>query len=95
MSKYLNVEIAERNLKPYVYLILCVLVVQTEVNFLGQLRHPNLVKLIGYCCEDDHRMLLFEFMFRGSLENHLFRSTASFALSKQKFNFGWFCSCFV
>lgn len=27
----------------------------TEVNFLGQLRHPNLVKLIGYCCEDDHR----------------------------------------
>ncbi|RVW79642.1 putative serine/threonine-protein kinase PBL8 [Vitis vinifera] len=23
----------------------------TEVNFLGQLRHPNLVKLIGYCCE--------------------------------------------
>lgn len=48
---------------------------QTEVNFLGQLRHPNLVKLIGYCCEDDHRLLVYEFMFRGSLENHLFRST--------------------
>ncbi|KAK6152558.1 hypothetical protein DH2020_015193 [Rehmannia glutinosa] len=31
--------------------------VKTEVNFLGQLRHPNLVKLIGYCCEDDHRHL--------------------------------------
>ncbi|XVF29764.1 hypothetical protein REPUB_Repub15cG0150200 [Reevesia pubescens] len=46
---------------------------QTEVNFLGQLRHPNLVKLIGYCCEDDHRLLVYEFMFRGSLENHLFR----------------------
>jgi hypothetical protein len=46
----------------------------TEVNFLGQLRHPNLVKLIGYCCEDDHRLLVYEFMFRGSLENHLFRS---------------------
>ncbi|MBA0555256.1 hypothetical protein Golob_025447 [Gossypium lobatum] len=45
----------------------------TEVNFLGQLRHPNLVKLIGYCCEDDHRLLVYEFMFRGSLENHLFR----------------------
>ncbi|KAL0285984.1 UNVERIFIED_CONTAM: putative serine/threonine-protein kinase PBL8 [Sesamum angustifolium] len=30
----------------------------TEVNFLGQLRHPNLVKLIGYCCEDDHSFLL-------------------------------------
>ncbi|KAG6769684.1 hypothetical protein POTOM_025345 [Populus tomentosa] len=45
----------------------------TEVNFLGQLRHPHLVKLIGYCCEDDHRLLVYEFMFRGSLENHLFR----------------------
>ncbi|VFQ84054.1 unnamed protein product [Cuscuta campestris] len=45
----------------------------TEVNFLGQLRHPNLVKLIGYCCDDDHRLLVYEFMFRGSLENHLFR----------------------
>ncbi|XP_020276461.1 probable serine/threonine-protein kinase PBL8 [Asparagus officinalis] len=49
----------------------------TEVNFLGQLRHPNLVKLIGYCCEDDHRLLVYEFMFRGSLENHLFRKTAA------------------
>ncbi|KAL6597464.1 hypothetical protein ACP70R_046904 [Stipagrostis hirtigluma subsp. patula] len=48
----------------------------TEVNFLGQLRHPNLVKLIGYCCEDDHRLLVYDFMFRGSLENHLFRKTA-------------------
>uniref|UniRef100_A0A453KCR7 Protein kinase domain-containing protein n=1 Tax=Aegilops tauschii subsp. strangulata TaxID=200361 RepID=A0A453KCR7_AEGTS len=49
----------------------------TEVNFLGQLKHPNLVKLIGYCCEDDHRLLVYEFMFRGSLENHLFRKTAT------------------
>lgn len=32
------------------------------------------MKLIGYCCEDDHRLLVYEFMFRGSLENHLFRS---------------------
>ncbi|CAA6669210.1 unnamed protein product [Spirodela intermedia] len=49
----------------------------TEVAFLGQLRHPNLVKLIGYCCEDDQRLLVYEFMFRGSLENHLFRKTAA------------------
>ncbi|XP_038698299.1 probable serine/threonine-protein kinase PIX7 isoform X3 [Tripterygium wilfordii] len=44
-----------------------------EVNFLGNLLHPNLVKLIGYCIEDDHRLLAYEFMPRGSLENHLFR----------------------
>lgn len=44
-----------------------------EVVFLGQLRHPNLVKLIGYCCEDEERLLVYEFMPRGSLENHLFK----------------------
>ncbi|KAJ7553975.1 hypothetical protein O6H91_06G120700 [Diphasiastrum complanatum] len=44
-----------------------------EVNYLGQLHHPNLVKLIGYCIEDDHRLLVYEFMARGSLENHLFK----------------------
>ncbi|KAJ4973971.1 hypothetical protein NE237_007145 [Protea cynaroides] len=44
-----------------------------EVNFLGDLLHPNLVKLIGYCIEDDQRLLAYEFMPRGSLENHLFR----------------------
>ncbi|XP_039064141.1 probable serine/threonine-protein kinase PBL17 [Hibiscus syriacus] len=44
-----------------------------EVNYLGQLSHPNLVKLIGYCCEDDHRLLVYEYMSSGSLEKHLFR----------------------
>ncbi|CAL9104128.1 unnamed protein product [Musa textilis] len=44
-----------------------------EVIFLGQLRHPHLVKLIGYCCEDEHRMLVYEFVPGGSLENHLFK----------------------
>ncbi|CAN6695130.1 unnamed protein product [Malus baccata var. baccata] len=44
-----------------------------EVNYLGQLRHENLVKLIGYCSESDNRLLVYEFMPRGSLENHLFR----------------------
>ncbi|KAJ4823928.1 hypothetical protein Tsubulata_009762 [Turnera subulata] len=44
-----------------------------EVNYLGDLLHPNLVKLIGYCVEEDQRLLVYEFMPRGSLENHLFR----------------------
>uniref|UniRef100_A0A0C9RG61 non-specific serine/threonine protein kinase n=1 Tax=Wollemia nobilis TaxID=56998 RepID=A0A0C9RG61_9CONI len=44
-----------------------------EVNYLGQLSHPNLVRLIGYCTEDDHLLLVYEFMQKGSLENHLFR----------------------
>ncbi|KAI5594769.1 hypothetical protein BDE02_03G093700 [Populus trichocarpa] len=44
-----------------------------EVIFLGQLRHSNLVKLLGYCCEEEERLLVYEFMPRGSLENHLFK----------------------
>ncbi|PWA82306.1 protein kinase-like domain-containing protein [Artemisia annua] len=49
-----------------------------EINYLGLLDHPNLVNLIGYCLEDDHRMLVYEFMPRGSLENHLFRRSTYF-----------------
>ncbi|RWR81110.1 Protein kinase domain-containing protein [Cinnamomum micranthum f. kanehirae] len=44
-----------------------------EVIFLGQFRRPNLVKLIGYCCEEEEWLLVYEFMPRGSLENHLIK----------------------
>ncbi|XP_015067032.1 probable serine/threonine-protein kinase PIX13 [Solanum pennellii] len=55
---------------------------QAEVNFLGRLSHPNLVKLLGYCWEDKELLLVYEFMPKGSLENHLFRrSTAIEPLS--------------
>lgn len=47
---------------------------QSEVNFLGRLSHPNLVRLLGYCGEDRELLLVYEFMIKGSLENHLFRS---------------------
>ncbi|CAI8618782.1 unnamed protein product [Vicia faba] len=43
-----------------------------EVIFLGECSHPNLVKLIGYCCENEHRVLVYEYMARGSVENNLF-----------------------
>ncbi|XAR50928.1 Non-specific serine/threonine protein kinase [Bertholletia excelsa] len=49
-----------------------------EINYLGQLHHPNLVKLIGYCLDDDHRLLVYEFMSKGSMENHLFRRGSYF-----------------
>ncbi|XP_057769104.1 probable serine/threonine-protein kinase PIX13 [Salvia miltiorrhiza] len=50
---------------------------QSEVNFLGRLSHPNLVKLLGYGLEDTELLLVYEFMAKGSLENHLFGRGAS------------------
>ncbi|XP_075643734.1 putative serine/threonine-protein kinase PIX13 [Castanea sativa] len=44
----------------------------SEVNLLGRLSHPNLIKLLGYCREDREFLLIYEFMPKGSLENHLF-----------------------
>lgn len=45
---------------------------QSEVTFLGRLSHPNLVKLLGYCLEENELLLVYEFMQKGSLEHHLF-----------------------
>ncbi|CAA2933630.1 serine threonine- kinase CDL1-like [Olea europaea subsp. europaea] len=42
-----------------------------EVLTLNVANHPNLVKLIGYCAEGDQRLLVYEFMPLGSLEDHL------------------------
>ncbi|AED92199.1 putative calcium/calmodulin-regulated receptor-like kinase 2 RLK-Pelle-LRR-I-2 family [Arabidopsis thaliana] len=45
---------------------------QTEVSLLGRLHHRNLVNLTGYCVDKSHRMLIYEFMSNGSLENLLY-----------------------
>ncbi|KAK8474013.1 hypothetical protein V6N13_021038 [Hibiscus sabdariffa] len=52
-----------------------------EVQFLGVVEHPNLVKLIGYCGVDGERgiqrLLVYEFMQNKSLEDHLFRRVST------------------
>ncbi|XP_030970482.1 receptor-like cytoplasmic kinase 176 [Quercus lobata] len=43
-----------------------------EVVLLCQLSHPNVVRLIGYCVEDDDKgFLVFEFIVNGNLGDHL------------------------
>ncbi|XP_041025257.1 probable serine/threonine-protein kinase PBL23 [Juglans microcarpa x Juglans regia] len=42
-----------------------------EVLMLSLVHHPNLVNLVGYCADGDQRMLVYEFMANGSLDNHL------------------------
>ena len=47
----------------------------TEVNVLGVVKHPNLVKLVGYCAEDGEGsgpILVYEFMPNGSVDDHLY-----------------------
>jgi len=42
-----------------------------EVLILSLLHHPNLVNLVGYCSDGDQRILVYEYMANGSLEDHL------------------------
>ncbi|XP_021300925.1 probable serine/threonine-protein kinase PBL26 [Herrania umbratica] len=42
-----------------------------EVLMLSLLHHPNLVNLTGYCADGDQRLLVYEYMPLGSLEDHL------------------------
>ncbi|KAK9092088.1 hypothetical protein Syun_026999 [Stephania yunnanensis] len=47
-----------------------------EVLMLSLLHHPNLVNLIGYCATGGQRILVYEFMPLGSLEDHLLAQIA-------------------
>ncbi|OMP01649.1 hypothetical protein COLO4_11692 [Corchorus olitorius] len=44
----------------------------TEVKVISQLRHRNLVQLIGWCHDKNDFLLVYEFMPNGSLDSHLF-----------------------
>lgn len=69
---------------------------QSEVNFLGRLCHPNLVKLLGYCWEDQELLLVYEFMQRGSLENHLFgRKSRPWGLKSTEYEKNLLCHCYI
>ncbi|KAJ3676311.1 hypothetical protein LUZ60_003723 [Juncus effusus] len=42
-----------------------------EVDLLSRLNFPQLVGLLGYCADQHHRLLVFEFMPNGNLQQHL------------------------
>ncbi|KAL6196345.1 hypothetical protein ACLB2K_031960 [Fragaria x ananassa] len=42
-----------------------------EVLILSLIHAPNLVNLVGYCADGDQRILVYEYMANGSLEDHL------------------------
>ncbi|KAM2046838.1 hypothetical protein ACFX1T_005580 [Malus domestica] len=43
-----------------------------EVSAIGRTSHRNLVQLLGFCDEGEHRMLVYEFMSNGSLASFVF-----------------------
>ncbi|CAL1391189.1 unnamed protein product [Linum trigynum] len=45
----------------------------TEVTIIGETNHKNLARLVGFCNEGQHRLLVYEFMSNGSLADLLFR----------------------
>ncbi|CAJ2659217.1 unnamed protein product [Trifolium pratense] len=45
---------------------------QTEMSVIGQTHHINLVRLVGYCNEGQHRILVYELMTNGTLASFLF-----------------------
>ncbi|CAA7392071.1 unnamed protein product [Spirodela intermedia] len=42
-----------------------------EVEVIGRVRHKNLVRLLGYCVEGAYRILVYEYVGRGNLEQWL------------------------
>lgn len=44
---------------------------RVEVDILSRLDHPNLVSLIGYCADGKQRFLVYEYMQKGNLQDHL------------------------
>lgn len=46
----------------------------TEIAIIGNIHHANLVKLKGFCAQGRQRLLVYEYMNRGSLDRTLFGS---------------------
>ncbi|KAF1861246.1 hypothetical protein Lal_00013972 [Lupinus albus] len=44
----------------------------TELKIIGRTHHKNLVRLLGFCNENNHRLLVYEFMPNGALSSLLF-----------------------
>ncbi|KAE9611947.1 hypothetical protein Lal_00048913 [Lupinus albus] len=47
---------------------------RTEVDLLSRLHSPYLVELLGYCADQNHRLLIFEYMPNGTLHHYLHSS---------------------
>ncbi|CAL9081846.1 unnamed protein product, partial [Musa textilis] len=54
-----------------------------EVKRLSEVRHPNLVSLLGYCDENGDKYLVYEYCSNGNLAHNLLRSDALLSWGKR------------
>lgn len=47
---------------------------RAEMDTLGMIQHENLVSLLGYCCNNDDLLLVYEYFVNGSLDDWLYES---------------------
>uniref|UniRef100_A0A0D6QWR2 non-specific serine/threonine protein kinase n=1 Tax=Araucaria cunninghamii TaxID=56994 RepID=A0A0D6QWR2_ARACU len=45
-----------------------------EVSVIGRVHHMNLVRMFGFCAEGRHRLLVYEYVEKGSLDRYLFKA---------------------
>ncbi|CAM8890969.1 unnamed protein product [Rhodiola kirilowii] len=53
---------------------------KVEVDLLSRIRSPYLLSLIGYCSDRNHKLLVYEFMANGGLQEHLYPISGSNAV---------------
>jgi Protein kinase domain/D-mannose binding lectin/PAN-like domain len=58
---------------------------RTEVQTLGMIRHSNLVGLLGFCAEGKRRLLVYEYMSKGSLNSHIFKEGSNILSWKNRY----------
>ncbi|KAI3987065.1 hypothetical protein MKX01_036855 [Papaver californicum] len=60
-----------------------------EIVSIGQLRHRNLVQLLGYCRRQGELLLVYDYMPNGSLDRYIFRSKNTFSSSSSPPVLNW------
>lgn len=56
---------------------------KVEVELLSRLHSPYLLALVGYCSDSNHKLLVYEFMANGGLQEHLYPINGSNTISSR------------
>lgn len=59
---------------------------RSEVNVLRKARHKNVVRLLGSCSEESHRLLVYEYVCNGSLDKHLSQNNSNVLSWRNRLN---------